>query len=168
MTTYSYVVMGVSGSGKTSVGWRLSQATGAKFIDGDDLHPRNNIDKMVRGIPLDDGDRAPWLERLNDALYSLSQKNERGFIVCSALKKCYRDRLRRGNPALRFLWLSGSHQKILAHMQQRGGHFMPPELLESQFRTLEAPDEREEDVLEIAIDGDLEQVVQRCLTLIEQ
>ena len=85
------IVMGVCGSGKSSVGLKVAEALGAKFIDGDDLHPKANIQKMAGGNPLNDEDRAPWLERIRDAAYSLEQKNETGIIVCSALKKKYRD-----------------------------------------------------------------------------
>lgn len=86
MTGKCIIVMGVSGTGKSCVGQLLAQALDAKFIDGDDLHPRANIQKMASGQPLNDQDRAPWLERLSDVAYSLQQKNEVGFLVCSALK----------------------------------------------------------------------------------
>ncbi len=87
MTGRSFILMGVSSTGKSSVGAALAQALSAKFIDGDDLHPRNNILKMASKQPLNDEDRAPWLERIRDAAFSLEQKNETGIIVCSALKK---------------------------------------------------------------------------------
>lgn len=90
------IVMGVCGSGKSSIGLKVANALGAKFIDGDDLHPRANIQKMAAGNPLNDEDRAPWLERIRDAAYSLERKNELGVIVCSALKKQYRDQIPRG------------------------------------------------------------------------
>ena len=146
---YGIILMGVSGCGKTSVGSALAQALGAKFIDGDDLHPRANIQKMAGGSPLNDDDRAPWLARLNDAAYSLAHKNETGIIVCSALKRRYRDRLRDGNANLRFLFLDGEFELILARMQARAGHFMPVGLLQSQFEALERPADDESDVLRI-------------------
>lgn len=86
MAGESYILMGVSGSGKSLIGSKVAAVLSAKFIDGDDLHPAKNIDKMSEGIPLTDEDRLPWLERLNDASYSLYKKNETGFIVCSSLK----------------------------------------------------------------------------------
>ncbi len=127
------ILMGVSGTGKTTVGQALAQALGAKFIDGDDLHPRQNIVKMAASQPLDDDDRRPWLERIADVIFSPEQKNESGVLVCSALKKRYRDRLREGSDNLRFLWLTGDYECILQRMQQRKGHFMPEALLRSQF-----------------------------------
>lgn len=133
MAGESFILMGVSGSGKTLIGSKVAALLSAKFIDGDDLHPAKNIDKMSQGIPLSDEDRLPWLERLNDASYSLYKKNETGFIVCSSLKKQYRDILRKGSPHVHFLWLDGDYETILARMQRRAGHFMPVALLKSQF-----------------------------------
>lgn len=131
MAGESFILMGVSGSGKTLIGSKVAALLSAKFIDGDDLHPAKNIDKMSQGIPLSDEDRLPWLERLNDASYSLYKKNETGFIVCSSLKKQYRDILRKGSPHVHFLWLDGDYETILARMQRRAGHFMPVALLKS-------------------------------------
>lgn len=102
MAGESYILMGVSGSGKSLIGSKIATLFSAKFIDGDDLHPAKNIDKMSQGIPLTDEDRLPWLERLNDASYSLYKKNETGFIVCSSLKKQYRDILRKSSPNVHF------------------------------------------------------------------
>ncbi|MDX5630136.1 MULTISPECIES: gluconokinase [unclassified Brenneria] len=163
MPGQSIILMGVSGSGKSSVGVRLAQALHAKFIDGDDLHPRANIQKMAGGTPLNDEDRAPWLERLNDAAYSLYHKNETGIIVCSALKKRYRERLRRDNEGMTFLYLKGGFDLILARHTARAGHFMPTELLKSQFDALEEPGVDEPDVLTVDIDGSMEEVVNRCV-----
>ncbi|PWC14689.1 gluconokinase [Brenneria corticis] len=163
MPGQSIILMGVSGSGKSSAGAALARAIQAKFIDGDDLHPRANIQKMAGGTPLNDEDRAPWLERLNDAAYSLFHKNETGIIVCSALKKRYRDRLRRDNEGMIFLYLKGSFDIILARHRARAGHFMPTELLKSQFDALEEPGGDEPDVLTIDIDGSMEEVVNRCV-----
>lgn len=120
--------MGVSGSGKSLIGCKIAALFSAKFIDGDDLHSAKNIDKMSQGIPLTDEDRLPWLERLNDASYSLYKKNETGFIVCSSLKKQYRDILRKSSPNVHFLWLDGDYDTILERMHCRAGHFMPPDL----------------------------------------
>ncbi|QTF06759.1 gluconokinase [Brenneria izadpanahii] len=163
MPGQSIILMGVSGSGKSSVGAELARAIGAKFIDGDDLHPRANIQKMASGTPLNDEDRAPWLDRLNDAAYSLYHKNETGIIVCSALKKRYRDHLRRDNKGMTFLYLKGGFDTILARHKARAGHFMPTELLKSQFDALEEPGSDEPDVLTVDIDGSMEEVVKRCI-----
>ncbi len=160
------ILMGVSGTGKTTVGQALAQALGAKFIDGDDLHPRQNIVKMAASQPLDDDDRRPWLERIADVIFSLEQKNESGVLVCSALKKRYRDQLREGNPRLRFLWLTGDYDCILQRMQARKGHFMPEALLRSQFAALEAPDANEPDIQPVDVSSDVSTIVARSLTLL--
>jgi gluconokinase len=167
MTGQCIILMGVSGSGKSSVGQEVSRRLGMKFIDGDDLHPRANIQKMGAGHPLSDADRAPWLERIRDAAYSLFQKNEQGIIVCSCLKRAYRDSLRDGNPSLQFLFLEGDFDLILTRMLARAGHFMPVSLLQSQFETLEQPQPDEQDVLRVQIDGNVATVVQRCIAAIQ-
>ncbi|MGR6980102.1 gluconokinase [Testudinibacter sp. P27/CKL/0425] len=158
----SFVLMGVSSTGKTSIGTALAQRLGIKLIDGDDLHPRANIIKMGSGQPLNDDDRAPWLERIRDAAFSLEQKSEIGLIVCSALKKQYRDLIRDGNEHVKFLFLEGSFDLVLERMKQRKGHYMKTEMLKSQFDTLEVPQQDEADVIHIDIDGSFEEVVARC------
>ncbi|AKJ43634.1 Thermoresistant gluconokinase [Pragia fontium] len=168
MTGQSIIIMGVSGCGKSSVGAAVARELGAKFIDGDDLHPRANIQKMASGHPLDDNDRAPWLERLNDAAYSLRHKNEVGLIVCSALKRRYRDRLREGNPEMIFLYMKGSFDVILERLKARAGHYMPTDLLKSQFDALEEPTAEEPDVISIDITGDFTQVVERGVEALRQ
>ncbi|ACS84083.1 gluconokinase [Musicola paradisiaca] len=167
MSGQSIILMGVSGSGKSSVGAGLAKRIGAKFIDGDDLHPRANIQKMAGGQPLNDDDRAPWLQRLNDAAYSLYHKNETGIIVCSALKKRYRDLLRADNEGMVFIHLNGSFELVLQRHQARAGHFMPTELLKSQFDALEEPGTDEADVLSVSIDGSLDQVVEHCVAALQ-
>lgn len=162
MAGESFILMGVSGSGKTLIGSKVAALLSAKFIDGDDLHPAKNIDKMSQGIPLSDEDRLPWLERLNDASYSLYKKNETGFIVCSSLKKQYRDILRKGSPHVHFLWLDGDYETILARMQRRAGHFMPVALLKSQFEALERPQDDEQDIVRIDINHDIANVTEQC------
>ncbi|MEO1025738.1 MAG: gluconokinase [Pseudomonadota bacterium] len=130
-----YVVMGVSGCGKTSVGQALSIACDMTFIDGDDLHPQANIEKMASGQPLDDSDRKPWLEKVGDALAETS-----GPVVigCSALKRAYRDIIRERVPEpVLFLHLDASEQVMQERVNLRVGHFMPPSLLRSQFEALE-------------------------------
>ncbi|AJJ18567.1 gluconokinase [Yersinia intermedia] len=167
MAGHSIIVMGVSGSGKTTVGEAVARQIHAKFIDGDDLHPRANIQKMGSGHPLNDEDRMPWLERLSDAAYSLNHKNETGIIVCSALKRRYRDRLRDGNPGMVFLYLKGSFDVIMERLKARSGHFMPTDLLKSQFDALEEPGSDEPDVLCVDIDADIDNVVQRCVLALQ-
>lgn len=157
-----FILMGVSSTGKTTIGTALAEQFGMKLIDGDDLHPRANILKMASGLPLNDDDRRPWLERINDAAFSLEQKSENGIIVCSALKKAYRDQIRQGNQQLTFLFLHGSFELIQQRMAQRKGHFMKTAMLQSQFDTLEIPQADENDVIFIDIDGTFEQVVARC------
>lgn len=154
--------MGVSGAGKTLIGQEIARRLQIKFIDGDDLHPRANVIKMRQGQPLTDNDRAPWLTRINDAVFSIAQKKECAIIACSALKKAYRDRIRTGNPNVRFLFLHGSFEVIFARLAQRTGHFMPAEMLKSQFATLEMPNESEPDVTWIDISAEVEAVVVAC------
>ncbi|AGH37465.1 Carbohydrate kinase, thermoresistant glucokinase [Bibersteinia trehalosi USDA-ARS-USMARC-188] len=163
----AFILMGVSSTGKTSVGTAVAQQLGMKFIDGDDLHPRANILKMASGHPLNDNDRAPWLTRINDAAFSLEQKSEKGIIVCSALKKKYRDQIRQGNAKVTFLFLHGAFELVLERMKQRKGHFMKPEMLQSQFNTLEVPQADEPDVIFIDIDGSFDEVVERCVATVK-
>ncbi|WP_245335393.1 gluconokinase [Shewanella sp. WXL01] len=146
------IVMGVSGSGKSTYAQRLAQHCQAKFIDGDDLHPRANIDKMTAGMPLTDQDREEWLTRINDAVYSLQHKNESGVIVCSALKQAYREQIRLNNQPLLLLYLKADKQLIEKRLTERQGHFMKSSMLASQFDTLESP---EAEALTITVSADL-------------
>lgn len=159
----SFILMGVSSTGKTSVGTEVAHRLGIKLIDGDDLHPRANIIKMGEGHPLNDEDRAPWLERIRDAAFSLEHKSEVGIIVCSALKKKYRDQIRDGNSNVKFLFLHGSYDVILERMRQRKGHYMKESMLKSQFETLEVPGADEPDVIPIDINAPFGEVVERCI-----
>ncbi|EKN3361500.1 gluconokinase [Yersinia ruckeri] len=168
MAGQSIIVMGVSGSGKTTVGEAVAREIHSKFIDGDDLHPRANIQKMASGHPLNDEDRMPWLERLNDVAFSLNHKNETGIIVCSALKRRYRDRLRAGNEEMVFLYLKGSFDVIMQRLKARAGHFMPTELLKSQFEALEEPPVDEKGVIFVDIDADIDEVVRRCVAALDK
>jgi carbohydrate kinase (thermoresistant glucokinase family) len=129
------VVMGVSGSGKSTVGAQLADAIGAPFTDGDDLHPPANVAKMAAGIPLDDTDRWPWLAAVGRAL---ADAGPNGLVVaCSALKRVYRDAIRTEAPAVRFVELDSSPALLADRMAHRPDHFMPPSLLASQLATLE-------------------------------
>lgn len=138
------VIMGVSGSGKTTVARALSQAIGWPFEEGDSLHPKANVEKMSRGEPLTDADRAPWLAAIGRWMDDEAGKGEAAILTCSALKRAYRDQLRDGRPQVRFVFLTGPTDLILERMEQRKGHFMKPQMLDSQLRTLEppTPDER--------------------------
>jgi carbohydrate kinase (thermoresistant glucokinase family) len=129
------VVMGVSGSGKSTVGAALAEALGTPFTDGDDLHPPANVAKMAAGIPLDDTDRWPWLAAVGRAL---ADSGPAGLVVaCSALKRVYRDAIRAEAPTVRFVELDNTPATLAARMAQRPGHFMPPSLLASQLALLE-------------------------------
>lgn len=128
------VVMGVSGSGKTTVGAALADALGLRFVDGDALHPVANVAKMAAGIPLDDADRAPWLDAIGAVLAEGPV-----VVACSALKRAYRDRLRAAAPGLQLVFLDGSPALLASRMSARPGHFMPTSLLDSQLATLERP-----------------------------
>ncbi|MBW9110354.1 gluconokinase [Microbacterium ureisolvens] len=127
------VVMGVSASGKSSVGAELARLIGARFVDADDLHPAANVAKMAAGIPLEDEDRWPWL----DAVAATITDAERTVVACSALKRSYRDRLRDAAPGVVFVHLTGSPELLAARAGGREGHFMPPALLSSQLDTLQ-------------------------------
>ena len=138
-------MMGVSGSGKTSVGEALAARLGWPFEEGDTLHPAANIAKMKAGVPLDDADRRPWLDAVAGWIAERLAGGGSGVISCSALKRAYRDRLAQaGGAALRFVLLDVSPQVLRDRLVQRQGHFMPPSLLDSQLATLERPqpDER--------------------------
>jgi carbohydrate kinase (thermoresistant glucokinase family) len=140
------VVMGVSGSGKTTVGAALASSLGVPFVDGDALHPPANVEKMASGIPLDDADRWPWLARVGQELArSAPDGAAAGLVVaCSALKRVYRDAIRQEAPHAFFVELDGSRELLEERLGRRRGHFMPASLLDSQLATLEPlePDER--------------------------
>ena len=129
------VVMGVSGSGKTTIGELLAERLGVPFADADNLHPASNVEKMAAGHPLNDEDRWPWLALVGDALAAAS---ESGLVIaCSSLKRSYRDAIRNQAPDARFVYLEGSPELLAERMQLRRGHFMPTTLLDSQLATLE-------------------------------
>ena len=137
MESIRWVVMGVSGCGKSTVGQALATAQGVPYVEGDQFHPDANVAKMSAGMPLNDDDRAGWLLALQAQIRD-ARKHDAGLVLsCSALKRRYRDLLRQGDPALRFAHLSGPKELIAARMQARQNHYMPPSLLDSQFRDLE-------------------------------
>jgi gluconokinase len=130
------VIMGVSGAGKTVVGTALAARLGCPFVDGDALHPQANVDKMSAGHPLDDADRVPWLDRIANWL---AAHDHGGIVACSALKRGYRDRLRRTAPDAVFVLLDPPVALLRERTAHRSGHFMPTSLLDSQLATLERP-----------------------------
>ena len=132
------ILMGVTSSGKTTVGRLLAAELGYHFYDADDFHPRANIDKMRRGIPLDDADRLPWLETLRDLVRRCLTENTDAVLACSALKEVYR-RYLLVDSQVTLVYLKADQDLIRQRLQQRQGHFMNPALLESQFATLEEP-----------------------------
>ncbi|WP_299817281.1 gluconokinase [uncultured Jannaschia sp.] len=135
------LVMGVTATGKTTLGIELAQALRGRFVDGDDLHTRGNVRKMARGEPLTDRDRAPWLDHVGR---TLAERRGTTVIACSALKRAYRDRIRARTGLVSLVHLAGDRDMLEQRLKQRTGHYMPASLLDSQLETLEPPtaDER--------------------------
>ncbi|WP_246731484.1 gluconokinase [Methylocapsa sp. S129] len=160
---FTLIVMGVSGSGKTTVGVAIAKARSIAFFDGDDLHSPEARAKMTAGIPLTDEDRAPWLERIAHVLADAAAHPDGAIIACSALRRIYRDRLRAVvGPSLRFLFLKGDKALMGARVAARKGHYMPASLIDSQFAALESP-EGEGDVVTIPADADLSAVLDETI-----
>lgn len=135
------VLMGVSGSGKTTIGQVLAAQLGWTFLDADDYHPAANIEKMRHGIPLNDDDRRPWLAAIRQRIEGACDRGENVVLACSALKHSYQDYLQRESPeCIHYVFLNGSEELIRQRLSARKGHFMDPHLLHSQFETLEPPD----------------------------
>ncbi|MFZ2155915.1 MAG: gluconokinase [Bradyrhizobium sp.] len=150
--------MGVSGSGKSTIADRLAQRLDWDFEDGDIFHPASNVAKMSAGQPLTDEDRRPWLQAIADEIDRACEAGERAVIACSALKRAYRDILVHGRDDVRIVFLDGTQDLIAARLAARKGHFMPPGLLASQFRTLEPPAKSENPVM-VSIDAQVETIV---------
>ena len=131
------VIAGVSSSGKSTVGEALAKRLNARFLDADDFHPESNVRKMASGVPLDDEDRWPWLDRLNSELRQAADRGESLVLACSALKLAYRERLAAGIDGLQLILLSGGRQVLAARAAARSHRYMPPSLLDSQLATLE-------------------------------
>lgn len=158
------VVMGVSGSGKSTVGAALAQRLRVPFADADDFHPPANIAKMTAGHPLDDDDRRPWLEAIGDWL---AEHSGGGVMSCSALKRTYRDQLRGHCPQVEFLHLAGTPDVIGRRQASRPGHFMPASLLKSQFDTLE-PLEPDEHGVVVDVDQNIDAIIENYLATTRQ
>jgi gluconokinase len=131
------VLMGVAGVGKSSVMDALAERLRWSTAEGDTLHPASNVEKMAAGIPLTDADRAPWLERIAAWIGEREAERSSSIVTCSALRRTYRDELRRSHPSVWFVHLVAPEEVIASRMERRGGHFMPPTMLASQLETLE-------------------------------
>ena len=152
------IVMGVSGSGKSTIAVSLAERLGWVYEDGDRFHPASNVAKMSAGQPLTDQDRWPWLQAIADEIDRVCESGGHVVIACSALKRAYRDVLVHGRRDVRIIFLDGTQELIANRLAQRKGHFMPPGLLESQFETLEPPDVSENPVT-ASIDASVDAVV---------
>ncbi len=148
-----FFIMGVSGSGKTTIGKLLAEKLEISFFDGDSYHPEANVQKMAQGHPLNDEDRKGWLLRLNEL--AKEHENQGAVIACSALKTKYRKLLRQGIGSIDFVYLEGSLELISKRLARRKGHFMPPGLLRSQFEALEIPD----NAISVSIDATPSEIV---------
>ena len=158
------VVMGVCGSGKTTIAKRIAESLGVPFIEGDQLHPKTNVEKMSNGIPLTDEDRWPWLGAIVMECEGVLREYDSVIVSCSALRQDYRHTLRQGAYDTWFVYLRGSKALIEQRMAARSGHFMPSQLIESQFETLEEPC-GETGVIAVDIDQPLAQL---CLSVVQE
>lgn len=159
------VVMGVAGSGKTTVGTLLAERLGWVYAEGDAFHPQANVDKMAAGIPLDDGDRGPWLHALRDWMSEQGAAGHDTVLACSALRRAYRDVLRQAAGRVRFVHLSADPHLVNERLTERSGHFMPSELLASQYETLE-PLADDEDGITVDAGGSPERIVQAVVDFV--
>ena len=162
--TCALIVMGVSGAGKSTIAAALARRLGWRYADGDTFHPASNVAKMKAGQPLNDDDRRPWLQAIADEIDRVCGAGDRVVIACSALKRAYRDILVHGRGDVRIVFLSGTQPLIASRLANRKGHFMPPDLLASQFRTLEPPDDDERPItisIEAGVDAIVDTIVQQ-------
>jgi gluconokinase len=157
-TPCALIMMGVSGSGKSTIAEQLAQRLGWTYEDGDKFHPASNVAKMSAGHPLTDEDRWPWLQAIADEIDRACKAGERLVIACSALKRSYRSVLVHGRRDVRIVYLNGTQELIAGRLAARKGHFMPPGLLTSQFKTLEPPGADENPVI-VSIDASVEEIV---------
>jgi gluconokinase len=156
---FALVVMGVSGSGKTTVAELLAKQLGWPFMEGDRLHPPANVEKMRQGIPLTDADRWPWLDKIGEELKSWAAADKSGVLTCSALKRAYRDRIRSARADVRFVYIKGSEALISARVAARHHEYMPASLLRSQFDTLEEPTPDEPGIVTVDAGGSADEEV---------
>jgi len=152
------IVMGVSGSGKTTIAVLLAAALGCQFQEGDDLHPAGNVEKMRGGTALTDADRLPWLHKIAELIDGWHARGESGVLTCSALKRSYRDIIIGGRSGVTLVYLKGSYDLIHRRMAARHEHFMPAALLDSQFATLQEPTPDEHPIT-VEIDGPPKEIV---------
>ncbi|MGW2560189.1 gluconokinase [Streptomyces sp. NPDC001514] len=164
-TPHVVVVMGVAGTGKTTIGPLLADALGVPYAEGDDFHPPANIAKMTAGVPLDDADREPWLDAIGQ--WAHGRAGLGGVVSSSALKRIYRDRLRAAAPDAVFLHLTGDRALIEQRMTERKGHFMPTALLDSQFATLQ-PLQEDEPGVAVDVTGSPEEITERAVTALRR
>ena len=162
-TPCALVVMGVSGSGKSTISERLAARLGWTYEDGDKFHPPSNVAKMSAGHPLTDADRWPWLQAIAHEIDRVCASGGRAVIACSALKRAYRDVLVHGRDDVRIVFLDGTQELIADRLAARKGHFMPSDLLASQFRTLERPGTNERPIT-VSIDAPVERIVDDIVT----
>ena len=157
------LVMGVAGSGKTTIGKKLAEELGWQFRDGDSFHPASNIEKMSSATPLDDDDRWPWLRAIRAWIDEVAASGQRGIVASSALKRAYRDVLvGERDGTVRIVFLKGDRELIASRMGQRRDHFMPPALLDSQFATLEEPGP-EENPITVRVEPSPDEIVRTVL-----
>lgn len=157
------IVMGVSGSGKSTIGALIAGALGVPFVDGDSLHPQSNIEKMAGGQPLNDDDRWPWLATVGTSLADAGRQGAGMVIACSALRRAYRDAILAAAPKTRFVHLAGSREVLASRLEGRSDHFMPPALLDSQFATLEPLGEDEPGIV-VDINQQVPAIVSEAVT----
>ncbi|WP_420078240.1 gluconokinase [Streptomyces sp. JL4002] len=160
------VVMGVAGTGKTTVGRLLAQSLGVPYAEGDAFHPAANVAKMSAGVPLDDTDRQPWLDAIGEWIRNRAGHSG-GVVAASSLKRAYRDRLRAAAPGAVFVHLTGDRPLIEQRMADRRGHFMPTTLLDSQFATLEPLQDDEPGVV-VEVSGTPEEITERAVTALDR
>jgi gluconokinase len=157
-----FLVMGVSGCGKSTIGKELARRLGWDFYDADDYHPSGNIAKMVAGVPLNDDDRYPWLDSLHMLISSCLKANRPGLLACSALKDSYRQKLLKGNKGVKIIFLKGSYSLIKARLEKRPTHYMQPIMLQSQFDTLEEPHGALVIDVSPSVDEIVAQILEKC------
>jgi gluconokinase len=156
------VVTGVAGTGKTTVGALLAGRLGWIYAEADDFHSKSNVDKMAAGQPLTDADRVPWLEMIGRWVDERAAAGAPGVVTCSALKRSYRDLIRKGRPQVRLVFLDGSRELIMRRLTARQGHFMRVDMLDSQFADLEPP-EPDERAIAVSVDATPNEIVDEIL-----